>query len=220
MSKECLNVEQAKSKLNAMDYPSSREIVTKAQCLAMKALSEPLTKYTSDYECPADDDILQGDIDYIAGNLNLASGVISTQYGPSMGLIGCYSTMSGGSSHERLLGNFTITEQVGRAMGYVMCGICIVNDDHNQNFGNAYLRVYKGGGWPFANRVRIDIGPDPRSAYWFSRVFEFTDTEAEFDRGCTLIKPIGFNYRELLQFFEQLVRANYNAPYKFVFYVG
>lgn len=62
MSKECLNIRDARTKLGftGSSPGASDEIVTKAQCLAMKAKSEPLSKYTTNYECPADDDIIKG----------------------------------------------------------------------------------------------------------------------------------------------------------------
>lgn len=62
MSKECLSIGEACTKLKAIDVTptSSTELVTKEQCLIMGAKSEPLQKYVSDFECPADDDVSNG----------------------------------------------------------------------------------------------------------------------------------------------------------------
>lgn len=60
MSKECLTVAQARVKLGfgGTIPATSDEIVNKEQCLAMRARPSSLTKYTTNWECPADDDIV------------------------------------------------------------------------------------------------------------------------------------------------------------------
>lgn len=62
MSKECLNVRDARVKLQfSGEVPGpSNEIVTREQCLAMRASAVPLQKYATAWDCPADDDIVPG----------------------------------------------------------------------------------------------------------------------------------------------------------------
>lgn len=61
MSKECLTVSQSRMKLDfSGSIPvSSNELVNKEQCLTMGAKSDLLVKYSTNWECPADDDIVQ-----------------------------------------------------------------------------------------------------------------------------------------------------------------
>lgn len=60
MSKECLNQLQTITKLkSSQDCPDDLEIATKKFCILYGADTSKLDKYTTDYECPADDDIVK-----------------------------------------------------------------------------------------------------------------------------------------------------------------
>lgn len=59
MSKECLSNGEAAVKLLGTGAELGNELVTKDSCInSLSALSTPLQKYTSDFECPPDDDII------------------------------------------------------------------------------------------------------------------------------------------------------------------
>lgn len=62
MSKECLSQLQVAEKLGyTQTMGFTNELATKIDCRKMGADIEKLDKYSSDYDCPADDDIIKED---------------------------------------------------------------------------------------------------------------------------------------------------------------